>query len=108
MTAIIPTTSKFGPSGSLKSANSVLEHMSEVRPRIMSEYFFDTKNMFVGILLLTRGEGKSYDPAILDGNLLIETTFLFSRDSYNKHGQRANVQHLFSTIIKGPYPKVIP
>lgn len=62
MAAITPTTSKFGPSGSSKSANSVLEHMSEVSPKIMSEYFFDAKNMFVGILFLTRGEGWRLRP----------------------------------------------
>lgn len=33
------TTSKFGPSGSLKKANSVLENTTEVMPKMSSERF---------------------------------------------------------------------
>lgn len=48
--AITTTMSKFGPSGSLKSANIVREHTRDVSPRIINETFFDLKYMFVIIL----------------------------------------------------------
>ena len=108
MTAITATTNKFGPSGSLKSANSVLEHMSEVKPRIMSEYFFDAKSIFVGILFLTRSEGWRLRPDHFGQKFAHRRCILFSRNSYNTHRQWANIQHLFSTIVKGSYPKVVP
>ena len=52
ITAITITTSKFGPSGSLKNAKSVLEHTIAVSPRSINEIFFDLKYIFVIILVL--------------------------------------------------------
>jgi hypothetical protein len=37
------TTNKFGPSGSSKNTNMVLEKTMEVKPRIIKETFFDIK-----------------------------------------------------------------
>jgi hypothetical protein len=48
--AITVTTNKFGPSGSLKNKNIVLEHTMEVILRISKEVFFDLKYMFIIIL----------------------------------------------------------
>ena len=42
--------SKFGPSGSLKDMNIVLEDAIAVNPRIINEAFFDVKCIFVIIL----------------------------------------------------------
>jgi hypothetical protein len=49
-TAITETTNKFGPSESLKNANSVLEHTIEVSARMSNDTFFDLKYMFVSIV----------------------------------------------------------
>ena len=55
--AAIPITiSKFGPSGSLKSENSTLEHTMDVTPRISNKVFFDLKSIFAIIVSLTQGE----------------------------------------------------
>jgi hypothetical protein len=43
MTAIPVTTSKFGPSGSLKSKNITLEHRIDVATKISSGVLFDLK-----------------------------------------------------------------
>ena len=49
--AVIPiTTNKFGPSGSLKNQNSILEQTMDVIPKISNEVFFDLKYIFVIIL----------------------------------------------------------
>ena len=50
ITAIPITTSKFGPSGSLKNKNITLEHAIDVIPKISNEVFFDLKYIFVIIL----------------------------------------------------------
>ena len=44
------TIKRFGPSGSLKNANSALEHMRAVMPKIINEVFFDWKYIFVIIV----------------------------------------------------------
>lgn len=44
--AITVTMSKFGPSGSLKSANIILEHAMAVIAKINREAFFDLKYMW--------------------------------------------------------------
>jgi hypothetical protein len=50
MIAAIPiTTSKFGPSGSLKRKNITLEHRMDVIPKISNEVLFDLKYIFVTI-----------------------------------------------------------
>lgn len=56
MAAIPITTSKFGPSGSLKNKNSILEHTIAVMPKISSELFFDLKNIAVCVLSLTQSK----------------------------------------------------
>jgi hypothetical protein len=43
--AITMTMSKFGPSGSLKDKNIVLEHAMDVMANIMSEIFLDGEDM---------------------------------------------------------------
>jgi hypothetical protein len=43
MAAIPVTMSRFGPSESFKNKNVVLEHRSDVMPKISSEVFFDLK-----------------------------------------------------------------
>lgn len=45
ISAIPITTSKFGPSGSLKSANNTREHAMDVNPRIKSEASLDLKSI---------------------------------------------------------------
>jgi len=50
MAAIPITTRRFGPSGSLKNKNIILEHTIDVIPRISNEIFFDLKYMSVVIL----------------------------------------------------------
>ncbi len=47
ISAIPVTTSKLGPSGSSMNANSALEHMRDVMPRISSVVFLDLKYMLV-------------------------------------------------------------
>ena len=47
ITAIPVTTRRFGPSGSLKSKNNVLEHARDVIPRISNDAFFELKYIFV-------------------------------------------------------------
>ena len=39
------TIKRFGPSGSSKKKNIVLEHMIDVMPKIINEIFFDLKYM---------------------------------------------------------------
>lgn len=46
--AIPVTMSKFGPSGSLKNKNSILEHRIAVMPRMSNEKFFDLKYILRG------------------------------------------------------------
>lgn len=41
--AITVTTRRFGPSGSLKKKNIVLEKIIDVSPKIINEIFFDLK-----------------------------------------------------------------
>src|SRR6516162_5480160 len=41
------TTSKFGPSGSLKKKNNVLEHTTAVIPSVSNDVFFDAKDIAV-------------------------------------------------------------
>jgi hypothetical protein len=57
--AITVTISKFGPSGSLKSANITLEHTIDVIAKISSETFFDMKYIFVIILEIYVWAGRS-------------------------------------------------
>jgi hypothetical protein len=52
ITAIPITTSRFGPSGSLKKRNITREHMRDVRPRVSNEVFFDLKYIPVIIFSL--------------------------------------------------------
>jgi len=40
------TTKRFGPSGSSKDKNIVLEHTIDVMPKITNEIFFDLKYIF--------------------------------------------------------------
>ena len=47
ITAIPVTTRRFGPSGSLKSKNNVLEHTRDVIPRISNDVFFELKRISV-------------------------------------------------------------
>jgi len=44
--AITVTISRFGPSGSLKNANMVLEHRMAETPKIISGVLFDLKFIF--------------------------------------------------------------
>ena len=44
------TIKRFGPSGSLKKKNSILEQMMAVTPSIINEIFFDLK-CIIAILL---------------------------------------------------------
>ena len=46
-TAKTATMSRFGPSGSFKSAKNALEHMIDVNPKIIWEALFDLKFMLV-------------------------------------------------------------
>src|ERR1041385_4685560 len=52
MTASTVTTSRFGPSGSWKRKNNVLEHTSAVIPRSSNDLFFAVKGMVVEQRLL--------------------------------------------------------
>ncbi len=52
--AIPMTTSKLGPSGSLKNHSITLEHTRAVRPSINNKFFFDLNNMLVIILDFNR------------------------------------------------------
>jgi hypothetical protein len=45
--AIATTIRRFGPSGSLKKKNSVLENKRDVIPRISNEIFFNLKRILV-------------------------------------------------------------
>jgi hypothetical protein len=45
--AIPVTTRRFGPSGSLKSKNNVLEHTRDVIARISKDDFFELKSIFI-------------------------------------------------------------
>jgi hypothetical protein len=55
--AAVPiTTSKFGPSGSLKKENIALAHTMDVMPNISNEIFFDLNNILVVIVRVTRSE----------------------------------------------------
>jgi len=49
------TTSKFGPSGSLKNKNSNLEHARDIIPKISNEVFFDVKYVLIIWLVLLDG-----------------------------------------------------
>jgi hypothetical protein len=44
------TIKRFGPSGSLKKKNSILEQMMAVAPNSISEIFFDLKYIFAILL----------------------------------------------------------
>lgn len=50
MVAIPITTRRFGPSGSLKNENIILENAIDVIPKIRSELFFELKYIFAIIL----------------------------------------------------------
>lgn len=50
ITAMTIIMSRFGPSGSLKDKNIVLEHAIAVMPKIINEAFFDVKYMLVIII----------------------------------------------------------
>ena len=45
-----PTINRFGPSGSLKKTNSILEQMMAVAANIINEIFFDLKYRFAVLL----------------------------------------------------------
>ena len=45
--AVTEVTRRFGPSGSSKKKNIVLEHAIEVMPKISNETFFDFKYIFL-------------------------------------------------------------
>jgi hypothetical protein len=47
MTASTVTTRRFGPSGSWKRKNNVLEHTSAVIPRSSNDVFFAVKGIVV-------------------------------------------------------------
>ena len=49
ITAVIITTRRFGPSGSLKNKNINLENAKDVRAKITNEIVFDLKYIFVSI-----------------------------------------------------------
>jgi len=53
------TTSKFGPSESLKRKNSTLENTMAVIPKMRSERFFDVKRILVIALSLTWDEAET-------------------------------------------------
>ncbi len=44
--AIPITTTRFGPSGSLKSRSSILDKISDVTAKMSNEIFFDLKYIF--------------------------------------------------------------
>ena len=48
------TIKRFGPSGSLKKKNSILEQMMAVAPNMINEIFFDLKYIFAILLLGVR------------------------------------------------------
>ena len=65
MIAAIPiTTSKFGPSGSLKNKNSALEHKIAVIPKISKEICFDLKYIFVIILKNVLAARQGLEPQL--------------------------------------------
>ncbi len=47
------TTKRFGPSGSLKKKNSILEQMMAVAANIITEIFFDLKYIFTVLSLMS-------------------------------------------------------
>lgn len=47
--AMTTTTKRFGPSGSLKKKNIVLEHRIDVMAKITNEIFFDLKYIVLSI-----------------------------------------------------------
>ena len=47
------TIKRFGPSGSLKKKNSILEQMMAVAPNMINEIFFDRKYIFAILLLVS-------------------------------------------------------
>ena len=47
------TIKRFGPSGSLKKKNSILEQMMAVAPNISNEIFFDWKYIIAILLLVS-------------------------------------------------------
>jgi hypothetical protein len=47
ITAAPTTTKRLGPSGSLKSKNSIFEHRVAVTANINNEVFFDLKYIFL-------------------------------------------------------------
>jgi len=64
--AIPVTTSKFGPSGSLKNTNIILEHASAVIANISSEVFFDVKYISSLLVLINFYAKHSYLKLSLD------------------------------------------
>ncbi len=71
--AITPTTSRFGPSGSSKKKNIVLEHKTAVMTKISNEIFFDLKYIFLKTLYTS---GFSNSPKMLirsSGKVTIST-----------------------------------
>jgi hypothetical protein len=48
--AIPTTTSRFGPSGSLKKINIAREHTRDVIPSMNNEIFFDLKYIYVLVI----------------------------------------------------------
>jgi hypothetical protein len=49
------TIKRFGPSGSLKTKNSILEQMMAVAANIINEIFFDLKYRFAMLLPMAIG-----------------------------------------------------
>lgn len=66
ITAIPITTSRFGPSGSLKNKNITLEHIIDVMPKISSEVFFDLKYIFSNYTSFIRAAGLGFEPRYAD------------------------------------------
>lgn len=60
ITATPVTTNKFGPSGSLKNRNSILEHAREVIANISSEVLFDVKYILFSLSGLTNIYAKHF------------------------------------------------
>ena len=61
ITAAVPATMRrFGPSGSLKNMNSILEHKRAVMPKMNRGVFFGVKSISAIILITTQSESKSF------------------------------------------------
>ncbi len=91
ISAITTTMSKFGPSGSLKSENSIFEHAMDVMPKISNEVFFDLKYIFVIVLQNLRA-GDWYDVG----------TLLLTNNNQNYMVFKTNLMQMYiSNIIFG-------